>query len=106
MTAKGLGASHEVHVMILTPYKQQVQLLEEKFEPVLQNFKYSKDYLYLNIVDSSQGQERCVVIYSCVQASLSNTLGFVDDIKRLNVAITRAKIAFWVIKLCFCFIFF
>lgn len=83
--------------MVLTPYKQQVYLLEKTFEPVLEKFKYSRDSLYLSTVDSSQGQERSVVMYSCVRASVSNTTGFVDDVKRLNVAITRAKKALWVI---------
>ena len=55
--------------------------------------------LYCNTVDAFQGQERDVVMVSCVRASAASStrgLGFVSDIRRMNVAITRAKRSLWV----------
>ncbi|CAI5994467.1 unnamed protein product, partial [Closterium sp. NIES-64] len=51
--------------------------------------------LYVNTVDAFQGQERDAIILSCVRAS-TRGLGFVADVRRMNVAITRAKRSLWV----------
>ncbi|XP_076958992.1 putative helicase MAGATAMA 3 [Bidens hawaiensis] len=89
---KSLGVG-KVSVGIITPYKLQLKCIQREFEAVLKS-EEGKD-LYINTVDAFQGQERDVIIMSCVRAS-NHGVGFVADIRRMNVALTRAKRALWV----------
>ncbi|CAK9174268.1 unnamed protein product [Ilex paraguariensis] len=91
-TSKSLGVG-KVTVGIITPYKLQLKCLQREFEDVLKS-EEGKD-IYINTVDAFQGQERDVIIMSCVRAS-SHGVGFVADIRRMNVALTRARRALWV----------
>ncbi|KAJ4966511.1 hypothetical protein NE237_018360 [Protea cynaroides] len=91
-TYKSLGVG-KVSVGIITPYKLQLKCLQREFEEVLKS-EEGKD-LYINTVDAFQGQERDVIIMSCVRAS-NHGVGFVADIRRMNVALTRARRALWV----------
>ncbi|KAJ6825460.1 putative ATP-dependent helicase-like [Iris pallida] len=84
----------KVSLGIITPYKLQLKCIQREFEEVL-NSEDGKD-IYINTVDAFQGQERDVIIMSCVRAS-SNGVGFVADIRRMNVALTRARRALWVV---------
>ncbi|POO04034.1 P-loop containing nucleoside triphosphate hydrolase [Trema orientale] len=90
--AKSFGVD-KISVGIITPYKLQLKCLQREFEDVL-NSEEGKD-IYINTVDAFQGQERDVIIMSCVRAS-SHGVGFVADIRRMNVALTRARRALWV----------
>ncbi|KAG9451589.1 hypothetical protein H6P81_011554 [Aristolochia fimbriata] len=92
-TLKSLGVNNKVSVGIITPYKLQLKCLQREFEEVL-NSEEGRD-LYINTVDAFQGQERDVIIMSCVRAS-NHGVGFVADIRRMNVALTRARRALWV----------
>ncbi|XP_076927845.1 putative helicase MAGATAMA 3 isoform X2 [Bidens hawaiensis] len=83
----------KVSVGIITPYKLQLKCIQREFEEVL-NSEEGKD-IYINTVDAFQGQERDVIIMSCVRAS-GHGVGFVADIRRMNVALTRARRALWV----------
>ncbi|KAA8522497.1 hypothetical protein F0562_013142 [Nyssa sinensis] len=91
-TLKSLGTGKS-SVGIITPYKLQLKCLQREFEDVL-NSEEGKD-VYINTVDAFQGQERDVIIMSCVRAS-NHGVGFVADIRRMNVALTRARRALWV----------
>ncbi|KAL3514090.1 hypothetical protein ACH5RR_026807 [Cinchona calisaya] len=91
-TARSLGVV-KVTVGIITPYKLQLKCLQREFEDIL-NSEEGKD-IYINTVDAFQGQERDVIIMSCVRAS-NHGVGFVSDIRRMNVALTRARRALWV----------
>ncbi|KAL7618576.1 uncharacterized ATP-dependent helicase C29A10.10c [Lactuca sativa] len=91
-SVKSLGIP-KVSVGIITPYKLQLKCIQREFEEVLKS-EEGKD-LYINTVDAFQGQERDVIIMSCVRAS-NHGVGFVADIRRMNVALTRAKRALWV----------
>lgn len=84
----------KVSVGIITPYKLQLKCLQREFDEVL-NSEEGKD-IYINTVDAFQGQERDVIIMSCVRAS-NHGVGFVADIRRMNVALTRARRALWVV---------
>lgn len=76
-----LSASESV--AIITPYRGQVEILNEMFGSQ-QNFT-------INTVDSFQGQERDVVYISLVRSNEKNEIGFLKDYRRMNVAMTRAK---------------
>ncbi|KAM7516799.1 hypothetical protein LguiA_006382 [Lonicera macranthoides] len=90
LKTSGLG---KVSVGIITPYKLQLKCLQREFDDVLKS-EDGKD-VYINTVDAFQGQERDVIIMSCVRAS-NHGVGFVADIRRMNVALTRARRALWV----------
>lgn len=78
---------------IITPYKQQVRYLKQSF-----HFKYDNDDIMVNTVDGFQGKEKDIIFVSCVKSMMNSSqrlsaIGFLDDPRRLNVAITRAKYA-------------
>lgn len=80
---------------IITPYKSQLRELKLRF-----GNKYGATILErveFNTTDAFQGRESEVIIFSCVRASISKGIGFLDDIRRMNVGITRAKCSLWVL---------
>lgn len=91
-TLKSLALGR-ISVGIITPYKLQLKCLQHEFSAILKS-EEGKD-IYINTVDAFQGQERDVIIMSCVRAS-NHGVGFVADIRRMNVALTRARRALWV----------
>ncbi|KAL6574184.1 hypothetical protein OROHE_001088 [Orobanche hederae] len=92
-TLKLMGVVGKVSVGIITPYKLQLKCLQREFKDVLTSDEGKG--IYINTVDAFQGQERDVIIMSCVRAS-HHGVGFVADIRRMNVALTRARRALWV----------
>ena len=83
------GLLAKSRVAVITPYSQQCSLLKRMFE---QN--YGSSYatrVHVSTIDAFQGNEAGVVIYSCVRASGSKGIGFLGDVQRMNVALTRAK---------------
>ena len=81
-------------VGIITPYKSQIALLRDRFR---NEFGESiKDIIDFSTTDAFQGRESEVIIFSCVRSSLRG-IGFLSDIRRMNVGITRAKSSLWVI---------
>lgn len=77
-------------IAIISPYKQQIQILKEQLlhSPVLQKFG---DRISINTIDSFQGQERDIVYISMVRSNPEGEIGFLADIRRMNVAMTRAR---------------
>ena len=67
---------------VITPYQAQVRLL---------NRLVGDTGVEVNSVDGFQGREKEVIIISFVRANPQQNLGFLQDLRRLNVAITRAK---------------
>ena len=82
-------------VGIITPYKSQLRELRSRFAQ-----RYGDSVLTtveFNTTDAFQGRESEVIIFSCVRASFSGGIGFLSDIRRMNVGITRAKSSLWVL---------
>jgi superfamily I DNA and/or RNA helicase len=77
-------------VGIITPYKEQVRQLRKQLRnsPMLADYESMVD---INTVDGFQGQERDVVYISLVRSNKRSTIGFLKDIRRMNVALTRAR---------------
>ncbi|KAI7818557.1 AAA domain-containing protein [Gamsiella multidivaricata] len=76
-------------VGVISPYKQQVRTLKEYFQRVFD--KGILEAVDFNTVDGFQGQEKDIIIFSCVRASARGSVGFLADIRRMNVALTRAR---------------
>lgn len=77
-------------IAVISPYRLQVQLLQDQLAstPVLQPY-LSK--IAVNTIDSFQGQERDIVYISMTRSNTESRIGFLSDIRRMNVAITRAR---------------
>lgn len=69
---------------IITPYNAQVSILKSLF---LKN----DINIEINTVDGFQGREKQVILLSCVRSNKKAEIGFLSDIRRLNVSLTRAK---------------
>jgi len=96
LVTKGLSAKSRVAV--ITPYAQQSRLLQRCFEQAL-GPRYA-DKVEVNTVDAFQGREANVVIFSAVRAAGSHGIGFLSDVRRMNVALTRAKHFLFVLARC------
>ena len=81
-------------VGIITPYKSQLALLKERFTREFGDD--IRNTIEFNTTDAFQGRESEVIIFSCVRAS-NTGIGFLKDIRRMNVGITRAKSSLWVL---------
>ena len=75
---------------IISPYKAQVQYLRHKIKGSAALRPY-RSLLTVNTVDGFQGQERDVIFISLVRANDEGQIGFLGDLRRMNVAITRAR---------------
>ncbi len=75
---------------IISPYKAQVQYLRGKIKASSALRPY-RPLLSVNTVDGFQGQERDVIFISLVRANEQGQIGFLGDLRRMNVAITRAR---------------
>ncbi|EAU32629.1 conserved hypothetical protein [Aspergillus terreus NIH2624] len=79
---------------IITPYKGQLREMKNQFAARYGNEIFSK--IDFNTTDAFQGRESEVIIFSCVRAS-NKGIGFLSDIRRMNVGLTRAKSSLWVL---------
>ena len=75
---------------IISPYKAQVQYLRNKIKADA-SLKPYRSLFTVNTVDGFQGQERDVIFISLVRANEEGQIGFLNDLRRMNVAITRAR---------------
>lgn len=89
----------KIKIAIITPYQQQVSLLRRIFQQRL-GLSYTK-VVDISTIDSFQGKESSIVILTCVRASAAGGgIGFLNDVQRMNVALTRAKNFLFVIARC------
>ena len=79
-----------IDVGIISPYRTQVQYLRHLIKKEA-FFKPFRHLLSVNTVDGFQGQERDVIIVSLVRSNNDGQIGFLRDLRRMNVAMTRAR---------------
>lgn len=79
-----------ITIGIISPYKEQVQYLINKVEED-EDFNNYRSQIAIKTVDGFQGQERDVIYISLVRSNDLKEIGFLNDIRRMNVALTRAK---------------
>ncbi|KAI0838252.1 SEN1 N terminal-domain-containing protein [Hypoxylon sp. FL0890] len=80
---------------IITPYKAQLYELRDQFSR-----RYGervKEQIEFNTTDAFQGRECEIIIFSCVRASPTGGIGFMTDIRRMNVGLTRAKSSLFIL---------
>ena len=83
-------------VGIISPYRAQVQLLRRMLRKSAY-FKPLKQLISVNTVDGFQGQERDIIVISLVRANDEGQIGFLRDLRRMNVAITRARMKLFIL---------
>ena len=79
--AQKLGVNGE-KIAVITPYKDQVDLL---------NHRCKSEKIEIDTVDGFQGREKELVVLSLVRSNERNNIGFLRDLRRMNVSLTRAK---------------
>lgn len=79
-----------IDIGIISPYRAQVQYLKK----LIKKYEFFKPYrrlISVNTVDGFQGQERDVILISLVRSNDEGQIGFLKDLRRMNVAMTRAR---------------
>ncbi len=79
-----------IDVGLISPYRAQVQYLRRLLKQT-PFFKPFRDLISINTVDGFQGQERDVIVISMVRSNDEGNIGFLRDLRRMNVAMTRAR---------------
>ena len=79
-----------IDVGIISPYRAQVQYLRRLLMK-REFFKPFRRFISVNTVDGFQGQERDVIVISLVRSNDEGQIGFLRDLRRMNVAMTRAR---------------
>ena len=85
-----------IDVGIISPYRAQVQYLKR----LLKKYEFFKPYrrlISVNTVDGFQGQERDVILISLVRSNDDGQIGFLKDLRRMNVAMTRARMKLFIL---------
>ena len=87
---------------VITPYKRQLSVLRSRFSSAFGSSISAE--MEFNTVDGFQGREVDILVLSTVRAaehqasrSSSSSIGFVADVRRMNVALTRAKFSLWIL---------
>ena len=77
-------------IAVISPYSKQVTVLQEQILQIEDLKKYARS-ISVNTIDSFQGQERDVVYISMTRSNEEGNIGFLSDVRRMNVAMTRAR---------------
>ena len=88
--AQNERSAKRISIGIISPYKEQVQYLTTKIaeDEELKNYQ---SQIAIKTIDGFQGQERDIIYISLVRSNNQKEIGFLNDIRRMNVALTRAK---------------
>ena len=84
------GETAKIDVGIISPYKEQIELLKEQLTD-FDHSAYPINELAVKTIDGFQGEECDVIYISLVRSNPTSEIGFLSDIRRMNVALTRAK---------------
>ena len=79
-----------IDIGVISPYRAQVQYLKRLIKRK-EFFKPFRHLISINTVDGFQGQERDIILISLVRSNDEGQIGFLRDLRRMNVAITRAR---------------
>lgn len=82
--------SERLDVGIISPYKVQTQYLRQQIRK-REEFRPFRQLISVNTVDGFQGQERDLIFISLVRSNDNGQIGFLSDLRRMNVAMTRAR---------------
>ena len=82
--------NERLDVGVISPYRAQVQYLRSQVKKK-EYFKPFRQLITVNTVDGFQGQERDIIVISLVRSNDEGQIGFLRDLRRMNVAITRAR---------------
>jgi ATP-dependent RNA/DNA helicase IGHMBP2 len=86
------GTENSLKIGIISPYRAQINYLKDQVEVIPELHQLSvKKQLSVGTVDSFQGQERDIIYISMVRSNDRGEIGFLADIRRMNVAMTRAR---------------
>jgi len=77
-------------IAVVSPYREQIRLLKEQLHNAPALHVYG-DSISVNTIDSFQGQERDLVMIGLTRSNSEGVIGFLADIRRMNVAMTRAR---------------
>lgn len=84
------NSSKKISVGIISPYKEQVQYITQLLD-ANDDLKQLSSKITVKTIDGFQGQERDIIYISLVRSNENKDIGFLSDIRRMNVAMTRAK---------------
>lgn len=80
-------SNKQASIGIISPYKLQIQYIREQ----ISELKITSKNIQVQTVDGFQGQEKDIIIISLVRSNGKQEIGFLKDLRRMNVAITRAR---------------
>ncbi|MCD6066282.1 MAG: DNA-binding protein [Bacteroidetes bacterium] len=80
----------DISIGIIAPYKSHIELLKEQLPEMITNEEDLK-HIAIKTIDGFQGEERDVIYISFVRSNTEGEIGFLSDIRRTNVALTRAR---------------
>lgn len=89
--------AQDLDVGVISPYRGQVHLLQQKLSsysitsPTGASSPVRRNGIAVNTVDGFQGGEKDVIVISTVRANGEGRIGFLNDARRVNVALTRAR---------------
>ncbi len=93
-TVEALGTERifeeRLEIGVIAPYRAQTKVLTERFED-FEVLKQVREYITIDTVDAFQGRERDIIYISLVRSNNEGVIGFLADERRMNVAMTRAK---------------
>ena len=79
-----------IDIGLITPYKLQLNYLRSLIKTIPELKPFRKQ-ISINTVDGFQGQERDIIVLSLVRSNDYGNIGFLNDLRRMNVALTRAR---------------